>query len=620
VTAPYPFSALVGQDQLRLALVLCAVRPEIGGVLIRGEKGTAKSTAVRGLATVLSAVDGDARLVELPIGATEDRVVGSLDLQKVLRDGEHAFSPGLLARAHGGVLYVDEVNLLHDHLVDVLLDAAAMGRVHVERDGVSHSHEARFVLIGTMNPEEGELRPQLLDRFGLTVDVFASRDVDVRVDVIRRRMAYEADPQEFAERYADDDADLARRIAAARAAVADVVLPDGELRRIASLCAAFDVDGMRADLVVARTAVAHAAWRGADVVAEQDIRVAAELALPHRRRRDPFDDPGLDPEQLNEALAQAGDPPPEPERPEDDPETDPPGGGGHTGESPDHAAPQGNSHSGGSRPNAPAAPAFRTKALVVPGVGEGAPGRRSRARNRMGTTVSATDDPDAGHGLHLFGTLLAAARHQQRPGRVSVVPDDVRRAIREGREGNLVIFVVDASGSMAARDRMAAVGGATLSLLRDAYQRRDKVAVITFRGQRADLVLPPTSSVHIASRRLARFDTGGKTPLAQGLLAARDVVLRERARDRARRSLVVVLTDGRATGGPDPLGRTRSAARLLRAEGAAAVVVDCETSYVRLALAEDLANQLGAPAVRLSELRADALTRLVKSGAELGAA
>ncbi|MDT5129948.1 MAG: magnesium chelatase subunit, partial [Mycobacterium sp.] len=398
MTDSYPFSALVGQDRLRLALVLCAVRPEIGGVLIRGEKGTAKSTAVRGLATVLSAVDDDARLVELPIGATEDRVVGSLDLQKVLRDGEHAFSPGLLARAHGGVLYVDEVNLLHDHLVDVLLDAAAMGRVHVERDGVSHSHEARFVLIGTMNPEEGELRPQLLDRFGLTVDVYASRDVDVRVEVIRRRMAFEADPEGFAARYADDDVDLARRITAARAAVADVVLPDGELRRIAALCAAFDVDGMRADLVVARTAVAHAAWRGADTVAEEDIRVAAELALPHRRRRDPFDDPGLDPEQLNEALAQAGDPPPEPEH-DPDREPDPPGGGGVSEESSDQAASQGSPASGGSRPNAPPAAAFRTKALVVPGVGEGAPGRRSRARNRTGTTVSATDDPDAGHGV-----------------------------------------------------------------------------------------------------------------------------------------------------------------------------------------------------------------------------
>src|SRR3954468_11784319 len=200
---PYPFSALVGQDQLRLALVLCAVRPEIGGVLIRGEKGPAKSPAVRGLATVLSAVDGDARLVELPIGATEDRVVGSLDLQRVLRDGEHAFSPGLLARAHGGVLYVDEVNLLHDHLVDIMLDAAAMGRVHIERDGISHSHESRFVLIGTMNPEEGELRPQLLDRFGLTVDVRASRDVAVRSDVIRQRLAYEADPAAFVASYTE---------------------------------------------------------------------------------------------------------------------------------------------------------------------------------------------------------------------------------------------------------------------------------------------------------------------------------------------------------------------------------------------------------------------------------
>ncbi|KRD08426.1 hypothetical protein ASE48_07540 [Mycobacterium sp. Root265] len=630
----YPFSALVGHDRLRLALVLCAVRPDIGGVLIRGEKGTAKSTAVRALAAVLSQVDDDARLVELPIGATEDRVVGSLDLQKVLRDGEHAFSPGLLARAHGGVLYVDEVNLLHDHLVDVLLDAAAMGRVHIERDGVSHSHDARFVLIGTMNPEEGELRPQLLDRFGLTVDVAASRDVDVRVQVIRSRLAFEADPPGFAARYAGADAELARQIAAARLALADVVLPDNELRRIAALCAAFDVDGMRADLVLARTAVAHAAWRrsqdgaseatGKITVEEEDIRVAAELALPHRRRRDPFDDPGLDPDRLDEALSQTEE---APEDPEPDPE--PPGGGG-VDDPAESSAPQTDSSGNGqqkdggqpsgngappTRSSAPPSATFRTKALVVPGVGEGAPGRRSRARNRTGSTVGSTEVPGEGHGTHVFATLLAAVNNQRRPGRPRVQPDDVRRAVREGREGNLVIFVVDASGSMAARDRMSAVGGATLSLLRDAYQRRDKVAVITFRGQRADVLLPPTSSVYIAGRRLARFDTGGKTPLAQGLLAARDVVLREKARDRARRPLVVVLTDGRATGGPDPLGRTRTAARLLVAEGAAAVVVDCETSFVRLGLAEQLAQQLEAPVVRLAQLQAGELTSLVKTAA-----
>lgn len=609
IPPPYPFSAIVGHDRLRLALLLCTVRPEIGGVLIRGEKGTAKSTAVRALAAVLAGADPDAHLVELPIGATEDRVVGSLDLQKVLRDGEHAFAPGLLARAHGGLLYVDEVNLLPDHLVDVLLDAAAMGRVHIERDGVSHSHEARFVLIGTMNPEEGELRPQLLDRFGLAVDVRASRDVEVRSAVIRARLAYEADPVAFAEQHRARDAELAVRIAAARDRVADVVLPDRELHRIAALCAAFDVDGMRADLVVARTAVAHAAWRGAMEVAEEDIRAAAELALPHRRRRDPFDDPGIDPEQLDEALSAAATAADADEDPDPDPS-----GGGESVDVPQPQAQQGNSGTA-SRPAAPPAATFRTRALTVPGVGEGQSGRRSRARTSTGAAVRAARGAEQGHGVHLFATMLAAAEGHDGRGPLRPRADDVRRAVRVGREGNLVIFVVDASGSMAARDRMAAVGGAALSLLRDAYQRRDKVAVITFRADGARLVLPPTTSAHLAARRLTRFDTGGTTPLAEGLLTARDVVARERARDRSRRPLVVVLTDGRATAGPDPLRRSHIAAARLIAEGAAAVVVDCETSYVRLGLAADLAVVLRAPVLRLEQLRADVLAQAVRRAA-----
>jgi magnesium chelatase subunit D len=228
--------------------------------------------------------------------------------------------------------------------------------------------------------------------------------------------------------------------------------------------------------------------------------------------------------------------------------------------------------------------------------------------------VSASSDPDVGHGLHVFATLLAAADNTGR-GPIRPRADDVRLAVRVGRESNLVVFVVDASGSMAARDRMAAVSGAALSLLRDAYQRRDKVAVITFRQDNAKILLPPTSSAYIASRRLSGFDTGGRTPLAAGLLTARDLVARERVRDRSRRSLVVVLTDGRATGGPDPLGRSRSAARQLVAEGAAAVVVDCETSYVRLGLAADLGQHLQAPVLRLEQLRADYLAQAVRRAA-----
>ncbi|WP_368266563.1 ATP-binding protein [Corynebacterium ulcerans] len=297
----YPFSAVVGQDRLRLALILCAISPRIGGVVIRGEKGTAKTTTVRAFASLL----GDAPLVDLPIGATEDRVVGSLDMETILTTGKAHYNPGLLSQADGGVLYVDEVNLLADHLVDSLLDAAATGQVTVERDGISHSSPANFVLVGTMNPEEGELRPQLLDRFGLAVDVVASKDVEVRAEIMRRRLAFESTPQSFVQSWAHEDASTAQLIHEAKQRVRQLQLSDVNLSRIAHLCAAFDVDGMRADLVIARTALAHAAWRGASTVEDEDIRIAAELALPHRRRRDPFDEPGLDQDQLDQEMDNA---------------------------------------------------------------------------------------------------------------------------------------------------------------------------------------------------------------------------------------------------------------------------------------------------------------------------
>ncbi|MFV9456078.1 VWA domain-containing protein [Rhodococcus sp. NM-2] len=626
----FPFSAVVGQDRLRLALILCAVHPGIGGVLVRGEKGTAKSTVVRALTALLPAVHDEngtrpARLIELPVGATEDRVVGSLDLEKVLRDGERAFQPGLLSAAHQGVLYVDEVNLLHDHLVDVLLDAAAMGRVHIERDGISHSHAARFVLVGTMNPEEGELRPQLLDRFGLAVDVAASREVDVRMEVVRRRLDFERDPARFAERYAEQDAALAAAILEARDRLDSVELDDVELRRISSLCASFDVDGMRADLVLARTATAHAAWRGAGAVTAEDVRVAAELTLPHRRRRDPFDEPGLDEQQLDDALRQAdedarsgAEEPPEQE-PGTPPGTPPgPDGGDTDPEGPDDPdGPGGGAPAPPERPAGPTGTQFATKLLEVPGVGEGAPGRRSRSRSSRGRAVRST--AEQGNGLHLVGTLFAAAERQvargRSAGRMILDSADLRGAIREGREGNLVVFVVDASGSMAARDRLSAVTGAVVSLLRDAYQRRDKVAVITVRGRAAELVLPPTSSVDIAVRRLRGMKTGGKSPLAEGFLRAREVVLRERLRDPQRRALVVALTDGRATGGKNALHRATVAAGLLADSSVASVVVDCETGVVRLGLAAELARRLRGGYVRLGELSAQQVAGVVRAAA-----
>ncbi|MCW3000106.1 MAG: hypothetical protein JWN65_3655, partial [Solirubrobacterales bacterium] len=308
---PYPLSAIVGQEDLVEALLVCAVHPVVGGVLVRGERGTAKSTAVRALAPMLGAASGSdapAPLVELPLGATLDRLVGALDLRAAL-EGEHRVEEGLLARANGGVLYVDEVNLLADHLVDALLDAAASGEVTVERDGVSVVQEARFLLVGTMNPEEGELRPQLLDRFGLGVEVTGPRDAATRAQIVRRRMDFDAEPGAFAAVWSGAERELADRIAVARALVRAVAISERELLRISAVCAQLDLDGVRGDLVCAHAACALAALDGETEVTAAHVARAAHLALRHRLRRDPLAPPpegGREP-AIDEALQEAAD-------------------------------------------------------------------------------------------------------------------------------------------------------------------------------------------------------------------------------------------------------------------------------------------------------------------------
>jgi magnesium chelatase subunit D len=643
----FPFSAVVGADDMALALTLTTISPAVGGVLVRGEKGTAKSTMVRALASVLPPIEviaddrfssdpaeanplspdgpfpSDAptetrpvRLVELPVGATEDRVLGSLHLEKALSEGVTTYEPGLLARAHRGILYVDEVNLLHDHLVDLLLDAAAMGRSTVERDGVSIEHAARFVLVGTMNPEEGELRPQLLDRFGLTVDVRAPRDPESRAEIVRRRLAYEADPDAFAARFAEAEADFTDRIVRAQKLVEQVDLTDDVLTTIAELCAAFDVDGMRADIVTARAAAAHAAWNGRTDVTKEDIRVAARLALPHRRRRNPFDAPGIDEQELDDLLGADSDDDPDPDGGPDDggtpdhPRTPP---DSDSAQNPDNPPPAALNGSGETRSSA--GEPYRARLFTVTGVGAGEAGKRSRAVTTSGRRVGAVRGTTGA--IHLTETIRAAAPHQvergRRAGKLDLRADDLRVAVKEGRESNLVLFCVDASGSMAARKRMGQVKTAVLSLLLDAYQRRDKVGLITFRGAEAKLVLPPTSSVDIAAARLDDVPTGGRTPLAEGLLQAAETLRIEQVRDPRRRPLLVVVTDGRATSGADALDRARVVATHLADTGVASLVVDCESGGMRLGLARQLAGMLDAEHVPVTEVSADALTSLVRT-------
>lgn len=682
----FPFTAVVGAGDLGVALLLAAVDPGLGGVLVRGEKGTAKTTMARALTGVLPRIvvaDGcrfgcdpehqdpacpDGRhdttlvhvkpvpFVELPLGASEDRVLGSLHLDRLLTSGQVAFEPGLLARANRGVLYVDEVNLLPDHLVDSLLDAAATGRARVEREGASVEHAARFVLVGTMNPEEGDLRPQLLDRFGLAVDVRASRDPAVRGEVVRRRLAYERDPAGFAAVFASEEAALAERIATAVALLPTVTLDDDLLDAIVRVCADLGVDGLRGDLVTARAAVAHAAWSGRGKVAPDDVRVAARLALPHRRRRNPFDDHG-EAADLDDLLARHlpdadpdPDPDPDPEPgpdddgpgPSDEPDTGPENGSGAESDpatseqtrpddagrdgdgdgTPDSSPASASHNPGDPDPAQPgtepagdtgqivAAPDRAAAAvyLAAPRPGAGAAGRRATAITPRGRHLRAVlpNDP-RGQGFSLVATILAALPEQPARGRtggpITLASQDLRRSLRVGPEGNLVVFVVDASGSMGAAARVAQVKTAVVSLLLDAYQRRDRVAVIAFGGAGARVVLPPTSSVERAQRELADLPTGGRTPLAEALTLADDLVATAHTRDAQRRPLLVLLTDGRASAGPDALARSRAAADALAHRRVPAVVIDCERRRgLRLGLARDLARRLDAQYLDLPEV------------------
>ncbi|HEY4331232.1 MAG TPA: AAA family ATPase [Ilumatobacteraceae bacterium] len=576
-SAAFPFSAVVGQDEAKLALLLAAGQPLLGGVLLRGDKGSAKTTLARGLAAVLGA---DAPFVELPLGATEDRVIGSIDLAALLSSGEAAVRPGLLAAAHGGVLYVDEINLLADHLVDSLLDVASSGINRIERDGIAHTHPARFILIGSMNPEEGELRPQLLDRFGFAVDVRTSTDPTERAAAVRRRLEFDAGDHAVG-RGAAGDAALRRRLADLRPAS----VPDGVIDIACRVALSVGAEGLRADVMLCRGAAAHAAWDGRTEATVDDVRAVAAFVLAHRRRRSPLEPPGIDDDEIDHAF--------------DDAET---AAGSAGDEQLDEPAPP-------SAPPTIIPPRTVTRARVD--------GRRGNADGTRGRFVRSERIEDmhastiSGASLAIPATAVAVAERRVTDPGSPVSVADLRAAVRSQRTGNLVILCVDASGSMGAEQRMAMAKGAVLGLLTDAYQRRDRIALVTFAGDSAAVVLRPTASVEIAQARLRELPTGGTSPIAEGL----DAALRisgGASGDQALEPLLVVITDGRATGSADAVERSLATARRIAEARIAAVVVDAESGAARLGLGRELADAMGATHLALGALADGSLERTIR--------
>jgi magnesium chelatase subunit D len=629
----YPFSAIVGQDTLKTALLVNAIDPRVGGVLVRGEKGTAKSTAVRALADVLPpirvvegcrfACDPDCpdqlcaecreraaegplavherrpNVVELPVSATEDRVVGSLDMEHALRHGERRFEAGLLAAANRGILYVDEVNLLDDHIVDTLLDSAAMGVNVVEREGVAFSHPARFILVGTMNPEEGDVRPQLLDRFGLCADVTGLSIPSQRVDVLERRGAYEDDPSAFAEQWREPQSDLEARLADAIALVREVRMPRELLFLIATVCAELGVDGHRADLTMARGAGALAALEGRSEPTIDDVRRVAPLVLAHRMRRRPFEDVSFDQLRLDSLMASGGD-------------------DGGEGEGADSASPIGGERSGAAGASvlgvvkgvAETTEEVAVDRLVTPldSARRMGSGRRQETRSedkRGRYSRSETPRPGRETDVAVDATLRqAASRGRATSGdlAIGVEPQDVRSKVRNRRVGASIVFCVDASGSMGASHRMEAAKGAVLELLVDAYKRRDRVGLVSFRGDSAEVLLAPTASVELAQLKLRRMETGGATPIAAGIERSLEMLEGELRRDADTIAWLVLVTDGRANVGlSGGLGSddARTMARKVKESSVHCLVIDTTEGAPGGAAARELARHSGAEYVRL---------------------
>ncbi len=608
----FPFAAVIGQARVKEALLLNAVNPRVGGVLISGEKGTAKSTLVRGLADVLDGIG----VVDLPLNVTEDRLVGSIDIEAAIARGKKTLEPGILQQADGNILYVDEVNLLSEHIANCLLEAAASGVNVVEREGISCRHAARFVLVGTMNPEEGLLRPQLVDRFGLYTEVHGEADPKQRAEIIRRRLAYERDPAAYIEQWREASRALAARIKEAQERLPRVEATEANLSLAAAIASEGGCAGHRAEIIIIEAARAIAALGGRTEILAEDIQKAAGYALPHRLREPApvyEESNGTPPQAKNDAApAEGGGAPPH----------------GAENEAYDLPAPAAADMPAAGEPERerredPAGAydleiaELRLNGFVRPrGTGKRT---RVKADFRQGRYVKYRLPAGRLKELALDATLRAAAPFQnvrKEPGLAVVIrPPDIREKVKEKHTGCVVLFVVDASGSMGARRRMAAVKGAVLSLLGDVYRKRDRVGVIAFRQNGAATLLGVTRSVDLAHRCLRELPTGGRTPLAAGLEKAWELLKTTGIKEPDMLPYLVLVSDGKANAavnGGNPLAEALRMAGRIKQAGINCMVLDTEDGYVRLGLAGRIAEALGARYVRLDDVSAAGIRASVR--------
>ncbi len=625
----YPFAAVVGQESVKNALLYNLIEPRIGGVLLCGEKGTAKSTIVRGMASLTNQ-----KVIDLPLSITEDMLVGSIDFERAVKEGVRTFSGGVLQRANENILYVDEVNLLPDSVVSTLICAAASGENLVEREGISFRHDCCFVLVGTMNPEEGKLRPQFLDRFGLYVDVRGEQDLDIRTQIIRLRMEYERDPAAFCRKWQQESDALRQKILRAKGLAAHMDADDSIRMLAAQYAQQAATEGNRCEVVLIRTAAAVAAWNGRDHISADDLKEAALYVLPHRRRQLPPPEqlPPQEPEQSDEQPEENGENSPQqgqnapsaaPQEPEPEYEQCD-GNDGEEMETPPPETAEGESSAVEDTVEGDDASLMSLlPALPRDRIARQGSGRRSKTKSGANKGRYAGFTPrlsPQSRDLALDATLRVAAPYQRQRDHsecaVALMDSDLRYKIRESHVGATIVFAVDASGSMGAQKRMKATKEAILSMLLDSYQKRDRIGMVAFRKDSAETLLDITASVDLAEKKLQQLPTGGRTPLAAGLYQSWQLLKARRLKDPDLLPMLVLVTDGRANKSlwtEDPIADALRCAELIRQEGIHCVVIDTEREFISLHIAKQLADAMDAVYYKVDELKAEQLRTIVKN-------
>lgn len=638
--AIYPFVAVVGQEQVKKAIEIALVNPKAGGLLIGGQKGTAKTILVRSAAELLK----DKIMLDLPLNATEDMLFGSIDIEYAVSRGERRFAPGLLGRANGNVLYVDEANLLRQELLTAVLDANANGINRVERDGISFTEEVHYTVLGTMNPEEGVLPGHILDRFGMYVEAQGTDEIDQRVEIMRRALSYEQDRGKSRADYAAEAAELTAKLQAAIDMLPNVEISEAMMTLAAQLCAQAFCAGHRAEIYLLEAARAIAALNKRAYVLPKDIDEAAVFVLPHRMRKPPEQQPDEQEEQQNQDEdqdiedsqdnvddssddnAEAPLPPPLEDKQGEHEEN-------NNDESENADDNKNQTEQQNSEQPAPEEQVagidkgFRLPKIMLDmgknrAVRRGS-GKRSTTRTdlKQGRYVRAELPKVKVEDLAFDATIRAAAPYQRlredNGCALNIKSSDLRQRVREKRIGNTFIFAVDASGSMGARERMGAVKGAIFHMLQEAYQKRDRVGMIAFRRQKAEVLLPVTRSVDLAQKCLAELPTGGKTPLADGLWTSLLTLSMLNKKDSQLEPILIVVTDGRANNvteaGGDPVEEAMRVAEKIRKAKITSVVIDTERDFIKLGIAKRLAATMGANYYVLSKLDKENIIRIVRN-------